>query len=250
MKNLDKKSIAIGVLLPIIAIVLMGAARVLSSYHTIKAQEIELIDGEGNTLFSLSNLMAETEDIAEATPAANYDDVIASLKTQINNLSLQLNKKPKNDFISSGSFNEKVESIDQQIGSLTSKFDGLLKKLSEKTETAKVVEPKQCGSNCTKQCCANKVKPKQCGANCAKQCCSKPSSGPGNDKLDSEIAELRSEIELLGGALDSYALTDSEWSNKISRDISAIQSELQRISDNQDILMKILKKDIKKLKKK
>ena len=75
-----------------------------------------------------------------------------------------------------------------------------------------------------------------------------PSSGPGNDKLDSEIAELRSEIELLGGAFDSYTSTDSEWSNEISREISAIQSELQRISDNQDILMKILKKDIKKLK--
>ena len=241
MKNLDKKSIAIGIILPIIAIVLMGASRVLSSYHTIKAQEVELVDGEGNILFSLSNLLAETEDIVVATPAINYDDVIASLKTQINNLSLQLNKKPKNDFILSGSFNDKMQSIDEQIGSLASKFDGLLKKLAEKPEATKTVEPKQCGSNCTKQCCENKVKPKQCGANCTKQCCAKPSSGPGNDKLDAEIAGLQSEIELLGGAFDSYALTDSEWSNTISRDISAIQSELQRISDNQDILMKIQK---------
>ena len=55
MKNLDRKSILIGLLIPVAALIFMGAVKnVFSRYHTIRAQEVELVDGEGNIVFSLS----------------------------------------------------------------------------------------------------------------------------------------------------------------------------------------------------
>ena len=64
MKKIDKRSLLLGSLLPVALMFLMGAAGVLSRYHTIEAQNISLVDENGDvitTLSDLSNLIEEVE---------------------------------------------------------------------------------------------------------------------------------------------------------------------------------------------
>jgi len=71
-----------------------------------------------------------------------------------------------------------------------------------------------------------------------------------DENTDSEVAELRSELESLTNACANNTAADSESDSRMSQEILDLRSELQLISENQEILMKILRKDIKKLKKK
>jgi len=248
MKKLDRKSIFIGLLIPITAIIFMGAVKnVLSRYHTIQAEEFQLVDSEGNAIFNLSEILTVNTSSDEES-GVDYGPMIADLKSAINGIESSLSSitssdESNNDFVSSAVFTKNIESIDKKIQNLSIKIETALKTITP--------PKKACGADCSKACCANKTVKKQCGSNCSTGCCTKKKSqSPNNDKLISEIEALRSDLDLLAGAFDSYTSTDSESNNKMSQEILEVRSELQRISDNQDILMKILKKDIKKFNKK
>ena len=267
MKNLNRKSVLIGFLIPVIGIIFMGAVNnVLSRYHTIQAQEVELVDGNGNTVFSLSDML--TADANESKESAvDYGPMISNLKSEINEvknslLSMTSSSASNDDFVSLGLFTKNMQSMEKKIQNLSMALDTAVKTLTTNKKTCSVggadcskncskntAVKKPCGANCTKACCDGPKK--QCGSNCTKPCCEKKQiQVSNNDDLKTEIAALRADLELLSGAFDSYTSADSDWNSKVAENMLAITSELERISDNQDMLMKILKKDIKKLKKK
>ena len=108
MKNLDRKSILIGLLIPVAALIFMGAVKnVFSRYHTIRAQEVELVDGEGNIVFSLSEMIIATDDNIEEALVVDYGSIIENLESDI-------------------------VLMDKEIQDLNEKLDGVLKILESK----------------------------------------------------------------------------------------------------------------------
>ena len=113
MKNLDKKSMLLGALVPILAIVLMGAANVLSRYHTIEAQEIHLVDEKGNIISTFSDLNFMIEGLSEVK------DRIRRLSREVDNNKSEaspvniedLEKEIKRDYYSKAEVDSFIETI-------------------------------------------------------------------------------------------------------------------------------------------
>ena len=79
---IDKKSFLMGFLFPVALIFLMGAAGVLSRYHTIEAQKISLVDENGNVITTLSEL----NDLIEKVESLDglVDKKIKDIKQAVN----------------------------------------------------------------------------------------------------------------------------------------------------------------------
>tara|TARA_Y100001936_G_scaffold58554_1_gene57767 strand:- start:1531 stop:2250 length:720 start_codon:yes stop_codon:yes gene_type:complete len=239
MRNLDRKSMFIGLLIPIAAILFMGAVKnVLSRYHTIQAEEFQLVDGEGNAIFNLSEMLTAGADDEES--AVDYGPMIANLNSGMMQLERSLKDIESNDdFVSLDIFTKNLQSMNKKIENLSMKCETEFKSMASLKKSCES-DKKSCNSGASKDCCKNK-QPQVV----------KPSATPSNDEnTDSEVAELRSELESLTNACANNTAADSESDSRMSQEILDLRSELQLISENQEILMKILRKDIKKLKKK
>ena len=66
---------------------------------------------------------------------------------------------------------------------------------------------------------------------------------PEGESIQEPVADMTSEIEMLKLSLNDF--TNSTYTR-----LEQIESDIERISSNQDMLMKILRKDLKKLNKK
>ena len=117
MKNPNLKSLLLGAMIPIIAMLFMGAISVLERYHTIKAKEIQLIDEEGLIVLSLSDYHKDVlEKIDKDTPR-----IIMNLQDDVNALNSRLNTESEisnTNFVSESSFNEKVTSLESMMNSM------------------------------------------------------------------------------------------------------------------------------------
>ena len=239
MRNLDRKSMFIGLLIPIAAILFMGAVKnVLSRYHTIQAEEFQLVDGEGNAIFNLSEMLTAGADDEEA--AVDYGPEIANLNSGMMQLERSLKDIESNDdFVSLDIFTKNLQSMNKKIENLSIKCETEFKSMASLKKSCES-DKKSCDSEANKPCSKDK-QPQVV----------KPSVASNNDEdANSEVAELRSELESLTNACANNTAADSESDSRMSQEILDLRSELQLISENQEILMKILRKDIKKLKKK
>ena len=229
MKKINRKSLLFGIMLPIIAIMFMGAYDVLDRYKMIRAEDIQIIDGEGAVILSLANL-AEMVN-APKKEAENYDGEMESFRGQLNDINSKISLMNKK-LSSSNSLEEQVASLQSMAGSindLNAKIDKSIADLEAKLNSYKsqVSVKKECGAGCIKSCCANKQS--------LVDITNKPS--------EESIAKIESEIEMFRATLNSFSSTTT-----IS--LSQIESDIDRMSSNQDNIMKVLRKDLKKLNKK
>jgi len=226
MKKINRRSMLFGALLPIVAVMLMGAYDVLDRYKMIKAQDIQLIDGEGKVILSLSDLVGMDQD---ATAEDNGE--IEAFENQLNDMNTKISLMNKK-LNSSNSLEEKVaslQSMSSSINDLNVKLDKSISDLETKLNAYKteVSSKKECSAGCTKSCCANKQ-----------------SLVDMTDKSSEEsMRKIETEVAMLKSTLNSF-------SNTTSITLDQIQSDIDRMSSNQDMIMKVLRKDLKKLNKK
>ena len=69
------------------------------------------------------------------------------------------------------------------------------------------------------------------------------SSKPAGKSIQEPAGDMTSEIEMLRSSLNAFT-------NSTHTRLEQVESDIERISSNQDMLMKILRKDLKKLNKK
>ena len=112
MKKINRRSMLFGALLPIVAVMLMGAYDVLDRYKMIKAQDIQLIDGEGKVILSLSDLVGMDQD---ATAEDNGE--IEAFENQLNDMNTKISLMNKK-LNSSNSLEEKVASLQSMSSSI------------------------------------------------------------------------------------------------------------------------------------
>jgi len=229
MKKINRKSMLFGALLPIVAIMFMGAYDVLDRYKMLKAQDIQIVDAEGTVVLSLADL-AETLN-APKEEALNYDQEIAAFENQLNDMNSKISLMNKK-LSSSNSLEEKVASLQSMAGSindLNAKLDKNISNLEAKLNTYKTEasSKKECSTGCTKSCCSNKQ-----------------SLVDMTDKSSEEsMSRIEAEVAMLKSTLNSF-------SNTTSMTLNQIQDDIDRMSSNQDMIMKVLRKDLKKLNKK
>jgi hypothetical protein len=205
LKNPNLKSLLLGAMIPIIAMLFMGAISVLERYHTIKAKEIQLIDEEGHIVLSLSDYHKDVlEKIDKDTPR-----IIMNLQDDVNAINSRLNTESETsntNFVSESSFNEKVTSLESMMNSMNDlnvKMNQSIIDLEAKLDSFK----------------------------------------PVGKSIQEPALDMTSEIEIL-------RLSLNDFTNSTHTRLEQVESDIERISSNQDMLMKILRKDLKKLNKK
>jgi hypothetical protein len=216
MKNLNLKNLTLGAMIPVVVMLFIGAANVLERYHTIKAKEFQIINDEGTVVLDFSTL-AMRLDLLESGAAKeesiNYDGDIEALKGEINDF--------KSKF-------KAIELMMSAIDDLNTKMNQSIADLDTKLESYQFKAPtsEKCGPNCTKQCCINKQQSIEVREGVVQ---------------DSPVG-TNGEIAMLSSSLNTYI-------NSSSMRLDQIESDISRMSSNQDMIMKILRRDLKKLNK-
>ena len=81
MKKINRKNLLFGIMIPIIAIMLMGAYDVLDRYKMLKAKDIQIIDDEGRVILSLADVATILNQPTKKP--VDYGNDIMNLKKQI-----------------------------------------------------------------------------------------------------------------------------------------------------------------------